>query len=178
MPPAPPSPPSARQRTPTAFEPPPSQPPPPGMMPPVLSPSAMPPPGMAPAMGQPQYSQMPPVVAQGGRSNRGVYMVLGSVVTIGVLAAAAFYVPKLFKARASGEPSQVVLQTPRQQTPLQQQVPIQQAPVQQAPMQQAPVQQQEEPKVDLLIVVRRESSPTTQPATTESVPQQIQMKSP
>ena len=46
------------------------------MMPPVLSPSAMPPPGMAPAMGQPQYSQMPPVVAQlAGYLN-------GSIVTV------------------------------------------------------------------------------------------------
>ena len=176
-PPAPPAPPSARQRAATVLEGGPSQAGTPGMPPPAIA-MPMPPPapprqgpsqphmqsmpqppnppfGAQPQFAAPQYAQMPPVQAQAqtGHSNRGLYMVLGSVVTIGILAGAAFYVPKFLKARANGETAQVEqVQTPVkpvQPVPQQQTVgqagpapaPIPQQSVTQAPVPQTPAPQ-------------------------------------
>jgi len=152
-PPAPPSsppPPAARQRIPTIIETPGSQPQLPVMPPQVVAPPM--PPRPLPSQPQlqsmaqppqphfqPQYSQMPPPGAQGARSNRGLYMVLGSVVTIGILVAAAFYIPKLRNTQASGGTTQGELKPPVQPTPAQP-APVQPAPVQPAPVQPAPAQ--------------------------------------
>ena len=43
--------------------------------------------------------------AQSSGGHRGLYMVLGSIVTIGILVAAGLYLPKLWKTSASGSPT-------------------------------------------------------------------------
>src|SRR5258708_4891354 len=74
----------------------------------------MPPP--PPPQAQPQFRPMPPPAAQPPRSHRGLYMAVGSLVTIGVLGAAAYYVPKWLKTGASGRPAtQVAQATPAPQ---------------------------------------------------------------
>ena len=189
-PPAPPTPPSGRQRTPTVMEGPPSQPQMPAMPPP-------PPQHVQPQMPPPQYAQ---AQTTGGRSHRGLYMVLGSVVTIGILAAAAFYGPKLLKTRASGEPTQtsqvqppLQQQTPpvqqqqppvpQQAPPVQQQEPIQQppAPVQQQPVHQAPPPQQvakPQHTTTVPVVTPPIQTPPQAPPPTQQVPQQAPVQQP
>lgn len=92
---------------------------------PVAAVPAQAPPGAPaaqPAVQQPGAVPMPPPVARSGR--RGLYMALGSVVTIGVLAAAVYFVPKYMRAGAtSGEaqpqatPAAVEAVTPPVATP-------------------------------------------------------------
>ena len=75
------------------------------------------PPAPAPYQPQPMYQpplqqapyqqgmmNAPPPQAQSG-GHRGLYMVLGSLVTIGILVGAAFYVPKMLKTQAGGNGS-------------------------------------------------------------------------
>ncbi|MCC6363644.1 MAG: protein kinase [Bryobacterales bacterium] len=81
-------------------------------------PAAAPPP---PA--QPLAPQAPPPT----RSNRGIYMALGSLVTVGVLAIAAFQIPKWFGTKAAGEQQPPVIEQPQQEPP-----PVQQQQQQQA----------------------------------------------
>jgi serine/threonine-protein kinase len=62
-----------------------------------------PPPPPPPIQSQPQYPPMPPPPSSQpapARGHRGLYMVLGSVVTIGILAAGAVYLPRMFQAGA------------------------------------------------------------------------------
>lgn len=108
----------------------------PAMPPPPPPPMPM---ATAPAVFTPPSSRYaaPPPPAPAARSHRGLYMVLGSIVTIGILAAAAFYLPKMLKTGASSAQQQQVAQVPVQ-TPVQTQSP---APVESTPA-PAPVAQQ------------------------------------
>jgi eukaryotic-like serine/threonine-protein kinase len=66
-----------------------------------------------------QFQPMPPPPAQAPRGHRGLYMVIGSLVTVGVLVAAALYLPKLWKTGASEKAAttQVAQVTPSAQQP-------------------------------------------------------------
>jgi serine/threonine-protein kinase len=86
------------------------------------------------------FRNVPPPQAQAG-GHRGLYMVLGSLVTIGILVAGALYVPKLFKTQAGTTTTSQSTSQPKaaEQTP--QQTPPQQTPTQVAqvtPPPQAP----------------------------------------
>jgi serine/threonine-protein kinase len=89
----------------------PPAPPPAPMMAPTVPVAA----GPAPISNLPNYGapQMPPPsVAGPPRSMRGLYMVLGSVVTILVLAVVAFEAPKYFRAVANTTKTDQVSKTP------------------------------------------------------------------
>lgn len=135
--------PSPTHRTETRAEIPASPAPPsqwPQRMPSQPQAPAMPP--SAPPQFQPHYQPMPPQAMasmQPTRSHRGLYMVLGSVLTIGILAGAALYLPKLWKTGASSGPTQIAQTKPLQTTPVQT-TPVQTTPVQTQPVQTQPVQ--------------------------------------
>jgi serine/threonine-protein kinase len=169
----------------------------PAMPPPPPPPVPM---ATAPAVFTPPPSQYsapppPPPPAAATRSNRGLYMVLGSIVTVGILAAAAFYLPKMLKTGASSAPQQVAqtqepaapAQTPPPVTaPVETPTPAQQTvqqPVRQplaeaaprpvehratpAPVYQPPVQQQQAPP-PRQPVVEREATPQVRPPAAEN----------
>ncbi len=125
----PPGPPTGRMATPGEG---------PGTPPPLPAPSQP----RLPSMPQPQYQQQyqpqyqpqyPPPARQAhrGPSHRGLYITLGSLVTIALLAAAALYVPKMFDTNASGRAS--ATPAPAQAAPRQQPLPAQPPPGQSAP---------------------------------------------
>jgi serine/threonine protein kinase len=101
---------------------------------------------------QQQFRQAPPQQAQSSKSHRGVYMLLGSLVTVGIIVAAAIYVPKMLKTRASDKSTAQVAQvTPTSQQPASspaQQLPsaptTQQQPPSDAPASQPPAAQPRE----------------------------------
>ncbi len=118
--------------------------------------SSMPPPppppaqmATAPAVFTPPPAQYapppPPPPAAAARGHRGLYMVLGSIVTIGILAAAAFYLPKMLKTGAStAQPQQQVAQVQQpapapQPTPPVTTAPVETQPPAAQPAAQAPV---------------------------------------
>jgi serine/threonine-protein kinase len=98
---------------------------------------------------QPAAPQPPPPV----RSNRGVYMALGSLVTVGVLAIAAFQIPKWFGTKAAGEQHPSAVEQPQQTTP-----PVQQQPTQQ----QADAPQVTPPALEKPPEARPQSNPVVQ----------------
>ena len=108
-----------------------------------------------PPAGPPQFRPMPPPQAQAGRSHRGVYMLLGSLLTVGIIVAAAVYVPKMLKTRASDKPTAQIAQV----TPTSQ--PASQQPASSSPTQPPPTSQQLDPV------------PQQTPAQPQETPQQI-----
>ena len=98
----------------------PSQPHIPSMGPSMAPPMAPPMPNIPPpAHFQPQYTPMASPQAQSSGGHRGLYMVLGSIVTIGILVAAGLYLPKLWKTSASGSPTRTTqTQTTPQPAPI------------------------------------------------------------
>jgi serine/threonine protein kinase len=67
---------------------------------------APPPPAMAPPIPQPA---IPPPAARGSR--RGLYMALGSLVTVAVLVAAIVFIPRFMRARAGAATAQTTTQS-------------------------------------------------------------------
>ena len=117
----PPPPPPGRPRAATTVEPPPPAPRPSQPHIPSMGPSMAPPmPNIPPPhQYQPQYTPMAAPPAQSSGGHRGLYMVLGSIVTIGILVAAGLYLPKLWKTSASGSPTRTTqTQTTPQPAPI------------------------------------------------------------
>jgi serine/threonine-protein kinase len=81
---------------------------PPNYAPAPMAPTNYAPAPMAPPMPQPPVNAIPPVE----RSNRGLYMVLGSLVTIAVLAVAAIEGPKYFRTVANAPRVEAPVKTP------------------------------------------------------------------
>lgn len=123
---------------------------------------------------QPQYGQMPlqQAQAQPARSSRGMYMVLGSVATVAILAAGAFYLPKLLQTRANNGPPQAQ-EAQRGTLPPQQNVRQQQGSTLQqslpAQQQQAPVPQQQNPPAQQTSPPPQQQAPVAQQPRIESV---------
>jgi serine/threonine protein kinase len=85
---------------------------------PTHAPTQYEPPPQFPRAPQQQFRPVPPPQAQSSKSHRGVYMLLGSLLTVGIIVAAAIYVPKMLKTRASDKtPTQVAQVTPSQPPP-------------------------------------------------------------
>src|SRR5579884_951902 len=113
-----------------------------------------------PGMSAPPPSP-PPATPAASHGHRGLYMLLGSLVTVAILVAVALEYPKWSKTRAQVQETVAVPQTPQQQVqpapaPVQQPVqtapvptPVESAPAQQAPLsnqvQQAPIRTRREP---------------------------------
>ena len=119
---------------------------------------------------QPMPPRQAPLQQQGSGSHRGMYMVIGSLVTIGILIAAGLYLPKLWKTRASGDPQaqEQAKQQPQQPSgstqltpPPQQANPPQQSPQQETAQQQTPAPE-----------VKPETPPAQQPSRPTPVVQQ------
>lgn len=109
---------------------------------------------------QPMPPRSAPVQQQASGGRRGTYMVIGSLVTIGILVAGALYLPKLWNTRASGEPQtqEQAKQPPQQPSGSTQLTPPPQAnPPQQTPQQQTAQQQPPAPEV------KPETPPAQQP---------------
>src|SRR5579872_1087597 len=109
-------------------------PPPPstGQMPQYRPVAAAPP--YQPTM--PQFQPMAAPPPQAHRSHRGVYMLLGSLVTVGIIVAGAIYLPKLWKSSASEKPAtQVAVNTPQQPTQVSTPAPQQPQPQPNTPSQ-------------------------------------------
>jgi len=135
----------------------PAMPPPPPPQPMATAPAAF--------TQRPQYAgpPPPPPPVPAGRSNRGLYMVLGSIVTVGILAAAAFYLPKMLKTGANSAPQQVA------QVPVQAQSP---APLESRPA-PAPAAQQPVQELAQQPVQRLAQQPVQQPVV-EAAPRPVE----
>jgi hypothetical protein len=120
---------------------PPSQPQLPSMPAPPPQ-QSFPPPPQFQAPPPPAYANVPPAQAPSG-GHRGLYMVLGSLVTIAILVGAALYVPKLLKTHAGGEPTRTA-EKPVDQKPPDQQKPIARNP--EPPPAEKPISKPEQPK--------------------------------
>ncbi len=116
------------------------------------APMPMPPP--------PQQPQVAPQ-AMGGSSRRGLYMVLGSLVTVAILALAAVEIPKWRQAGAAGSP-QIPQENSQTQTPVQKPVeqPAQQQPAQQTAV--APVETPQNPPAAVPLPMPNEQKPAVE----------------
>ncbi|MCZ2149357.1 MAG: serine/threonine protein kinase [Bryobacterales bacterium] len=101
----------------------------------------------------PPAPQAPPPA----RSNRGVYMALGSLVTVGVLAVAAFQIPKWFGTRAAGGQQPPAVEQPQQTPP-----PVQQQLLPQQQQQRAEAPQVTAPASEKPPEARPQNIPLTQ----------------
>ena len=135
-----------------------------------------------PGMSAPPPSP-PPATPAASHGHRGLYMLLGSLVTVAILVAVALEYPKWSKTRAQVQETVAVPQTPQQQVqpapaPVQQPVqtapvptPVESAPAQQAPLsnqvQQAPLSQVQQAPA------RPRREPNTAAAAVQAPPESI-----